>query len=111
MVSLLDNAPSFQRVNYSVPRLDPVDGEKELQEALRNQIRPVHVVIILAGMYMNHSGWIESEMDFSDQIGKPMIGARPWGKERVPVEVQLRVKEVAGWNTTSVVAAIRRHVV
>ena len=79
------------------------------KEALKKQIRPVNIVIILAGMYTNYSDWIEFEMDFSDLISKPMIGVRPWGAQRIPKEVQDRVKEMVGWNTSSIVSAIRRH--
>lgn len=108
IVRLLDNAPNFSWSNYSVPEHDPLDTEDDLKEALKRQIRPVQIVIILAGMYVNHSEWIEFEMDFADQIGKPMIGVRPWGQKRVPREVQDRVKEMVGWNTSSIVDAIRK---
>lgn len=108
IVPLLDNAPNFSWSNYSVPEHDPLDTEDDLAEALKRQIRPVQIVIILAGMYVNHSDWIEFEMDFADQIGKPMIGVRPWGQQRVPIEVQDRVKEMVGWNTSSIVDAIRK---
>lgn len=107
IVDLLDKAPNFKWRNYSVPQHDPKDGN--LEEALKKQIRPVNIVIILAGMYTNYSDWIEFEMDFSDLIAKPMIGVKPWGAQRVPKEVQDRVKEMVGWNTSSIVDAIRRH--
>lgn len=108
IVRLLNDAPNFSWQNYSVPEHDPLDDEEELKEGLRKQIRPVHIVVILAGMYANHSDWIEFEMDFADLIDKPMIGVRPWGQQRVPKEVQDRVREMVGWNTTSIVSAIRK---
>lgn len=107
IVDFLNKATNFRWRNYSVPKHNPKDGN--LEDALKKQIRPVNVVIILAGMYTNHSDWIEFEMDFSDLIGKPMIGVKPWGAQRVPREVQDRVKEMVGWNTSSIVSAIRRH--
>lgn len=107
IVQFLNDAPNFSWQNYSVPKHDPLDDEEDLKEELRKQIRPVQIVIILAGMYVNHSDWIEFEMNFADQIGKPMIGIRPWGQQRVPKEVQDRVKEMVGWNTASIVKAIR----
>ncbi len=91
-----------------MPEHDPLETGDDLEEALKTQIRPVQIVIILAGMYVNHSEWIEFEMDFADQIGKPMIGVRPWGQQREPREVKDRVKEMVGWNTASVVSAIRK---
>ena len=107
IVDMLDKAPNFQWANYSVPEHDPKDGD--LEEAMKKQIRPVHIVVILAGMYTNYSDWIKFEMDFADLIDKPMIGVRPWGSQRIPKEVQDRVKEMVGWNTSSIVRAIRDH--
>ena len=108
IVPLLNDAPNFSWQNYSVPEHDPLDDEEDLKEQLRKQIRPVQIVVILAGMYANHSDWIEFEMDFADSIDKPMIGVRPRGQQRVPKEVQDRTREMVGWNTTSIVKAIRK---
>ena len=109
MVNLLNSAPNFKWSNYSVPEHDPLDDDEDLREGLRKQIRPVQIVLILSGMYVNHSRWIKFEMDYSDALSKPMIGIRPWGQQRVPKDVQDRVIEMVGWNTSSVVAAIREH--
>ena len=114
MVKLLDDAANFRWRNYSVPRHDPaIDpnteaGFQTLKSALRRQIRPVNCVLILAGMYAAHSRWINVEMDLADELSKPMVGVRPWGQERIPQAVQDRVTEMVGWNTSTVVAAIRR---
>ena len=111
LVNLLDNAPNFTYANYSVPNHDPLDANNatRLREALRRQIRPVEVVVIIAGMYVNHSDWIQFEMDYAAELGKPMIGVRPWGGERTPQAVANAVDELVGWNTTSIVEAIRRY--
>lgn len=114
VVKLLNEAPNFNWRNYSVPRHDPaIDpnteaGFQKLKSALRDQIRPVNCVLILAGMYASHSRWINVEMDLADEYPKPMIGVRPWGQERTPQGVQDRVKELVGWNTDSIVSAIRK---
>ncbi|MBW2059599.1 MAG: TIR domain-containing protein, partial [Deltaproteobacteria bacterium] len=60
LIKYLDEAPSFLYANYSVPKHDP--AEESLKEALRRQIRPVEVVLIVAGMYANSSDWIQFEM-------------------------------------------------
>ena len=109
LVNLLNEANNFKWRNYSVPKHDPKDGS--LEEALRKQIRPVNIVIILAGMYVNHSKWIEFEMDFADEKDKPMIGVRPRGAQRTPKQVQDRVKEMVGWTTSSIVDAIRKYAI
>lgn len=108
IIRLLNEANNFKWRNYSVPGHDPLDTDQDLKEALKRQIRPVNITLILAGMYVNHSKWIEFEMGFADQIYKPMIGVRPRGQQRVPIQIQNRVKEMVGWTTSSIVDAIRK---
>lgn len=111
LVNLLDMAPRFNWQNYSVPKHDALDTstDRELEEALRNQISPTHVVIILAGMYVNYRKWIQKEIDIALDFGKPIIGVVPWGGERTPIQVSNVAKEIVRWNTDSIVSAIRRH--
>lgn len=109
MVEFLYNAPMFRWRNYSVPDHDPLQlpTNTALKEQLRRQIRPVNIVLILAGMYVAHSDWIRFEIDFANAINKPMIGIRPWGQQRIPMAVQDSVDEMVGWRTESIVRAIR----
>jgi len=109
LIDYLDDAEKFDYANYSVPEHDPVDGN--IEEALHKQIRPVEVVLILAGMYVSHSDWIQFEIDFADLLGKPIIGIKPWGSERTPQAVQDKAQEIVGWNTSSIVSAIRRYAI
>lgn len=106
----LNEAPRFKWRNYSVPEHDPLEpaSTTALKEQLRRQMRPVNIVLILAGMYVAHSDWIQFEIDFADVLDKPMIGIRPWGQQRTPIVVQNAVKEMVGWQTKSIVDAIRR---
>ena len=106
----LNDAPFFSWRNYSVPEHDPLQlpSTSALKEQLRKQIRPVNVVLILAGMYVAHSDWIQFEIDFAHAINKPMIGIRPWGQQRIPSAVTNSVKEMVGWRTESIVSAIRK---
>jgi len=111
LVRMLDDAAHFSWMNLSVPEHEPIaarDTEK-LKSELRNQMRPANAFLILAGMYVAHSGWIEFEIDFSRRIGRPVIGIRPWGSQRVPEAVQLAAIEMVGWNSQSIVAAVRYH--
>jgi len=108
---MLDEAPNFTWRNYSVPKHDalaPVTSI-ELEAALRRQISPTNVVIILAGMYVPYRKWIQKEIDIALEMKKPVVGIIPWGQERTPQEVQSVAKEMVGWNTSSIVSAIRRH--
>ena len=67
LINRLDKAPNFLYANYSVPEHDPVDANNnnKLKEELRQQIRLVEVVIILGGMYVAYSDWIQFEIDFA----------------------------------------------
>jgi len=108
---MLKDAPNFSCHNYSVPQHDPLGTttKKELEQALRRQISPTHIVVILSGMYVAHSEWIQKEIDIATGMGKPIIGIKPWGQERIPQAVRNVAKEITGWNTSSVVNAIRKH--
>ena len=110
-VNLLESRGYFNFKNYSVPDVKGLDTttDTELRGALWNQIRPTHIVIILAGMYVNHSQWIQIEMEIALGMGKPMIGIKPHGNQLTPVQVSSSVKEVVNWNTDSIVEAIRRY--
>lgn len=109
IVKMLNNAPLFIYSNYSVPKQDPLHCKpSELKEQLREQIRPIEVTIILAGMYAAHSDWIQFEIDYADTLGKPILGVKPWGSERVPTAISSVAKEVVGWDTDSIVSAIRK---
>ena len=110
LINRLDMTPNFLYANYSVPEHDPVDANNnsKLAEELRQQIRPVKVVIILGGMYVAYSNWIQFEINFAQDLGKPVLGVRPWGTQRMPQAVQNAANEVVGWNTPTIVDAIRR---
>ena len=110
LIKFLNGAPYFNYANYSVPKHDPIDaGNKiKLTEDLKKQIRPVQVVIILGGMYTAYSDWIQFEIEFSEFLGKSILGIKPWGALRMPIAVQGAADEIVGWNTNSIVNAIRR---
>ncbi len=110
LINFLNSAPYFKYANYSVPQHDPIDAgnKKKLTEKLKNQIRPVEVVIILGGMYASYSDWIQFEIDFSKLLEKSILGVRPRGALRMPKAVQDASDEIVGWNTNSIVSAIRK---
>lgn len=110
VVRMLNEAPYFSWQNLSVPEHDPVPPGQEhrLEQALRDQMRPASIFLILAGMYVSHSAWIQFEIDFSRRIGRPIIGVKPWGSQRTPDAVSRAAKEMVGWNSASIVAAVRK---
>jgi hypothetical protein len=107
LAKMLDEAPNFKWRNCSVPEHDPLQGD--LEEGLRKQIRPASVVLILAGIYATHSDWIQFEIDFASGLDKSIVGLKPWGSDRIPANVDAAAAEMVGWNTSTIVDAIRRH--
>ena len=107
---LLKQARFFSWRNYSVPEHDPLGTktDRELSQALDRQISPVNCFLVVSGMYVNHRRWIQEEIDIAQDYDKPIIGVIPRGQERVPTEVQEIALEMVGWQTSSIVAAIRK---
>lgn len=115
IVKMLKEAPNFSWRNYSCPRWDPAVDPKQkyskaaLLEALDKQIRPANCVLVLAGMYVAHSDWIQAEIDIAVSYSKPIVGVKPWGSERIPTAVSNVAKTIVGWNTSTIVQAIRDY--
>ena len=111
LIGFLDEAPRFIYSNYSVPSAKRFDdmSKTELKEEIRQQIRPVECVIILGGIYVTYSDWIQFEIDFAKSLTKPIIGIRPWGAQRMPQAVSDAANIIVGWNTVSIIDAIRDY--
>ena len=105
----LNEAPNFTWTNLSVPKHNPILNAEQLTKELNNQMRPADAFVILAGMYVSHSDWIQYEINFARRIGRPIIGIQPWGSTLVPKAVQSGADEIVGWNRDSIVGAIRRR--
>jgi hypothetical protein len=110
MVTLLNQKPYFTWMNYSVPETKAfgVMANYKMKEELKDQIRPVNCVIIIGGMWTNYSDWIQFEMEFAHQIGKPILGVRPRGAKIMPTAVIQKSSLIVNWNTDSIVDGIRR---
>jgi hypothetical protein len=113
LMDLIDNRPYFSFKNYSVPKDDPIHNapnQQLLYEAIKRQIAPCHVVIILAGVYATYSKWINKEIKIakSEFVNpKPIIAVEPWGSEHTSQVVKNNADKVVKWNTESIVNAIR----
>lgn len=112
IIEWFDAAPNFDWKNCSVPSDDalPDKTSKGLSAGMTRQIAPAQGVIILAGMYAAHSAWIDYEIQEAVRMGKTIIGVKPWGQEKVPVNVQNAAKIMVGWNSASVVQAVRDNI-
>ena len=112
---MLKNAPLFKWRNYSATEQHPVvddndvESKKVILEHLERQIKPVNLVMILGGMYVTHSKWINEEIRIAQHYKKPIIGIYPRGHQNMPLVIQEAAVELVGWNTGSIVAAIRQH--
>ena len=113
LTNLLSERGYFAFRDYSVPRGDPIHGagtDAQLRQAIRNQMTPCHVVLIMAGVYATYSKWINIEIDLALRgfaNAKPIVAIRPWGNERISEPVRQAADRIVGWNTESVVGAIR----
>lgn len=83
--------------------------EKRIERKLRNRISLCSCVIILSGMYVSYSEWIDYEIDTAISLGKPIIGVKPRGQERIPSKVSNNADVMVGWNSSSVVQAVRNY--
>ncbi len=107
----LDGASNFTWTDYSVPFSNALDvnSTRELKQKIRNRISLCSCVIILSGMYVSYSDWINYEIDTAVEFGKPIIGVKPWGQERIPAKVQNNATIMVGWNSSSIVSAVRNY--
>lgn len=72
--------------DYSISSAHPVNSETdpELAGVLRDRIREMDALLIMAGMYANNSPWMQFEIDMAFAFGVPIIPIVANGQERVP---------------------------
>lgn len=110
LVGMLNNATNFSYKNYSVPKNDPIHNASnvsQLKAAIRNQMQHASCVLIMAGVYSTYSKWINIEIELAREMGKTIIAIEPWGSQRTSLVVKQAADKVVGWNTSSIVSAIR----
>jgi len=108
LVSFLKTANNFRWRNYSVPEHDPLPN-RGLKQGLANQIRRVHCVLALAGMYVAYRDVIQYELEFATSVGKPVIAVRPWEQQNTPAALTSVAVAEVGWNTDTIVQAVRQY--
>lgn len=110
LVELLEEKNNFSFRNFSVPEKEKVEGKsnRALRRHIKNkQIKEASVVLIIAGMYTDHSYWIGKEIDAAKELDKPIIGIEPHGSQRIPSRVTNAADEMVGWDKRTIVRAIR----
>jgi hypothetical protein len=112
LVEWFDGASNFSWKNCSIPSTDalPDKTTKGLAAGITRQISPAQGVLLIAGMYAAHSGWIDYEIGEARRMNKTIIGIRPWGQERMPVKVQEASDVLVNWNSASIIQAIRDYI-
>jgi hypothetical protein len=114
LINLLNQRAYFIFRNFSVPKDDPIhnaSNDKELYEAIKRQMYPCHIVIIMGGVYSTYSKWINKEIELAKggfTYEKPILGVKPWANTNISTVVSDNADEIVGWNTDSIVDAIRR---
>ena len=115
LVSLLNKDYWFSYKDYSVPRDEPLTiynrlyYESELKNKIRNQMKSCHVVLILGGVYASYSDSINMEIEIANELGKPIIAIQPWGAEKTSQIVKSNADAIVGWNSSSIIDAIKRY--
>lgn len=110
LTEMLNNANYFTYKNYSVSKNDPIhnaSNDRQLYNAIEEQIRHASVVLILAGVYSSYSKWIDKEIEIAQNLSKPILAVEPWGSEKTSLKVKNSADKIVKWNTDSIVSAIR----
>ena len=110
LVNLLDSKSGFEYKNYSIPKDAPVhdaENDKELKEAIENQMKHASCILILAGVYATYSKWINAEIDIAQDLKKKIIAVEPWGSQKTSSVVKHAADEIVKWNTDSIIKAIQ----
>ena len=111
IVAWLNNTSYFKWSNHSVSADKPLNTKtkQQLREELSQQIRGCNAIIVVAGMYTYYSEWINYEIDEALRMKKPIIGIKPWGNQRMPTKIQQNATVLIGWNSSSLISAIRNY--
>jgi len=115
LVQLLDDKSYFSYNNHSVPKDNPVHTngtDRELKIAITNKMNNCHCMLVMAGKYSTYSKWIKKEIDIAKNgflREKPIIGIKPWANTQVSSVVEENADVMVGWNTNSIVQAIKDY--
>lgn len=113
LISLLKKDPYFSFKDYSIPKYDPIHTngtDYQLYSAIKDKISCSSVVLILAGVYSTYSKWINKEIEIAKTefaCPKNIIAITPWGAERTSTVVKNSADKIVGWNSKSIINAIK----
>lgn len=125
LMQMLNNKMGFSYQNFSVPKDNPIhyaQNDTTLYQAIKSRVDQVDVILILAGVYATHSKWINLEIKAAKSsngllgalsgymTNKPIIAVEEWGALKTSGVVKDNANEVVGWNSDSIIDAIKRLV-
>ncbi len=116
LIEMLKTASYFSFRDFSVPKDDPIHNastSQDLYNAIKQQISPVSVVLILAGVYASYSKWIDKEIHIAQSgfsFPKKILAVEPWGSEKTSKLVKNNADKIVGWNGQSIADAIKELV-
>ena len=76
-------------------------------DQIESQIKYSSIVILIVGMYATYSGSIKREIDIARRHSKPILAIRPRGADKTS-SLKGHADDEVGWNTESIVNAIRK---
>lgn len=110
----MDKMPGLVWRNFSLPWHDPAIspntevGGRFIRGFLESQIIPVHIVVLLAGVYEIRSArrWLDLEIEMARKHNKPIIGLPAINKQVIPDEVIMLCDASSGWDGPQIIATI-----
>jgi hypothetical protein len=115
LCGMLNEKSYFSYNNHSVPKNDPIHTngtDRELKIAITNKVSNCHIILRMAGKYSTYSKWINKEIDIAKNgfsNPKPIVGIKPWASTQVSSVVKNNADIMVGWNTNSIVQAIKDY--
>lgn len=111
---LMDKIPGLMWRNFSLPWHDPAispnteTGGRFIRSSLESQIIPVHVVVLLAGVYEIRSArvWVDMEVEMAKRHNKPIIGMPAINKNSIPDELMALCDASSNWDAAQLIATI-----
>ncbi|TKB69980.1 MAG: hypothetical protein E8D52_02700 [Nitrospira sp.] len=111
---LMDKIPGLLWRNFSLPWHDPAispnteAGGRFIRTSLESQIIPVHVVVLLAGVYEIRSArvWVDMEVEMAKRHNKPIIAMPAINKNSIPDELAALCDANSGWDGARLIATI-----
>ena len=113
LVDFLDKESSFSYRNYFVSKDDPVHTngtDEQLYNAIKDQISPSNVILILVGVDIPYNKWVGKEIDIAKNEfnpAKPILAIDPWRGKHTSSRIKDTADKIVNWNAESIVSAIR----